>query len=219
MGQKINPISMRLGINRTWDSRWYASKQSYASNLMEDKKIRDFLNKRLKGASVSKITIERPATKCRIFIHTARPGVIIGKKGQDIETLKKELSKISNAEIYVNIVEIRKPDIDAQLVAENIASQIERRIAFRRAMKRAVQNATAQNIAGIRINAAGRLGGTDIARTEWYREGNMPLHTLRSDIDYGYARAQDAYGIIGIKVWLNHGEKIAIDGDETGTAQ
>lgn len=217
MGQKINPISLRLGINRTWDSRWFASKQGYANNLIEDKKIRDFLNKRLKAASVSKIIIERPASKCRVFIHTARPGIIIGKKGQDIETLKHELSKISNAEIYVNIVEIRKPDIDAQLVAENIASQIERRIAFRRAMKRAVQNATSQGISGIRINAAGRLGGTDIARTEWYREGNMPLHTLRSDIDYGYARAEDAYGIIGIKVWLNHGQKITIDSDETVT--
>lgn len=219
MGQKVNPISMRLGINRTWDSRWYASNQDYAINLLEDQKIRDFLFKKLKSASVSKIIIERPASKCRVFIHTARPGVIIGKKGQDIETLKKDLSKISKAEIYVNIVEIRKPDIDAQLVADNIASQIERRIAFRRAMKRAVQNATAQGVSGIRINASGRLGGTDIARAEWYREGNLPLHTLRSDIDYGYARAQDAYGIIGIKVWINHGEKLTMDIHETNTAQ
>lgn len=219
MGQKVNPIGMRLGINRTWDSRWYASNKDYAGNLFEDKEIRTFLEKRLKGASVSKIVIERPASKCRVFIHTARPGVIIGKKGQDIETLKKELSKISSAEVFVNIVEIRKPDVDAQLVAENIAGQIERRIAFRRAMKRAVQNATAQGVVGIRINAAGRLGGADIARTEWYREGSLPLHTLRSDIDYGYARAEDAYGIIGIKVWINRGEKISIETNENATSQ
>ena len=214
MGQKVNPIGMRLGINRTWDSRWYASNQEYAGKVIEDTQIRKFLMERLKGASVSKIVIERPASKCRVFIHTARPGVIIGKKGQDIETLKKELSKISTSEVFVNIVEIRKPDTDAQLVAENIASQIERRIAFRRAMKRAVQNATAQGIQGIRVHASGRLGGADIARAEWYREGNLPLHTLRTDIDYGYAKAEDAYGIIGIKVWLNKGEKLTVDGDE-----
>ena len=218
MGQKVNPIGMRLGINRTWDSRWYASKQEYAGKIIEDTEIRKFLMERLKGASVSKIVIERPASKCRVFIHTARPGVIIGKKGQDIETLKKELSKISNSEVFVNIVEIRKPDTDAQLVAENIASQIERRIAFRRAMKRAMQNAIAQGVKGIRVHASGRLGGADIARAEWYREGNLPLHTLRADIDYGYAKAEDAYGIIGIKVWLNKGEKLTVDADEKNAA-
>ncbi|MBA43310.1 MAG: 30S ribosomal protein S3 [Magnetococcales bacterium] len=211
MGQKVNPIGLRLGVNRTWDSRWFANKADYAGLLEEDHKIREFLNKRLKGASVSKIVIERPAQKCRVFIHTARPGVIICKKGQDIETLKKALSELTSSEVFVNIVEVRRPDADAQLIAESIASQIERRVAFRRAMKRAVQNAMSQGVKGIRINVSGRLGGADIARTEWYREGNLPLHTLRSDIDYGVARSKPTYGIIGIKVWLNHGEKVEID--------
>ncbi len=218
MGQKVNPIGLRLGINRTWQSCWYASKNDYADMLQEDINIRKFVKKRLKGASVSKVVIERPAKKCRVFIHTARPGVIIGKKGQDIETLKKELQKISASEVFLNIVEIRKPDADAQLIAESIASQIERRVAFRRAMKRAVQNAMTQGVKGIRINASGRVGGADIARTEWYREGSLPLHTLRADIDYGVARAEAAYGIIGIKVWLNHGEKVEIDRTDVSTA-
>lgn len=218
MGQKVNPISLRLGINRTWDSCWYAGKDAYADLLQEDVELRNFLKKRLKNASVSKIVIERPAKKCRVFIHTARPGVIIGKKGQDIETLKKELQKRSSAEVFLNIVEVRKPDANAQLVAENIASQIERRIAFRRAMKRAVQNATMQGVKGIRINVSGRVGGAEIARTEWYREGRLPLHTLRADIDYGFAEAKTTYGIIGIKVWLNHGEKYGIDSTEQATA-
>jgi small subunit ribosomal protein S3 len=205
MGQKVNPIGLRLGINRTWDSRWFAGKD-YAKLLHEDLKLKAFLKKKLHQAGVSRITIERPAKKARITIHTARPGVIIGKKGQDIETLRKQLSKMTGGEVSLNILEIRKPELDAQLVAENIAQQLERRVAFRRAMKRAVQNAMRLGAQGIRINCGGRLGGAEIARTEWYREGRVPLHTLRADVDYGTAAAHTTYGVCGVKVWVFKGE-------------
>jgi small subunit ribosomal protein S3 len=206
MGQKVNPIGLRLGINRTWDSRWYASPKDYAGLLHEDIKIRDFLNKKLSQAGISKIVIERPAKKARITIHSARPGIIIGKKGADIDKLRQEISKITASEVHLNIVEIRKPEIDAKLIAENIAQQLERRVAFRRAMKRSVQSAMRLGAQGIRINCGGRLGGAEIARTEWYREGRVPLHTMRADIDYGVAEAMTAYGICGIKVWVFKGE-------------
>jgi small subunit ribosomal protein S3 len=210
MGQKINPIGLRVGINRTWDSRWYAGKD-YADLLHEDLRIRQFLEKKLSQAGVARIIIERPAKKARITIHTARPGVVIGKKGADIEKLRVQLSKMVGGEVALNIVEIRKPEIEAKLVAENIASQLERRVAFRRAMKRSVQNAMRLGALGIRINCAGRLGGAEIARTEWYREGRVPLHTLRADIDYGRGTAHTTYGTCGIKVWVFRGEIMAHD--------
>ncbi len=205
MGQKVNPIGLRLGINRTWDSRWYAD-SGYADLLHEDIRLRNYLKKRLTQAGVSNIVIERPAKKARITIHTARPGVVIGKKGADIERLRQDLSKITESDIHLNIIEIRKPEIDAQLVAENIAQQLERRIGFRRAMKRAVQSAMRLGAQGIRINCGGRLGGAEIARTEWYREGRVPLHTLRADIDYGLTTANTTYGTCGVKVWVFKGE-------------
>ena len=210
MGQKINPIGLRVGINRTWDSRWFASRD-YARLLHEDLSIREFLEKRLQQAGLSRIVIERPAKRARVTIHTARPGVVIGKKGADIEKLRQDLGRMTGSEVNLNIVEIRKPEIDAKLVAENIAGQLERRVAFRRAMKRAVQNAMRLGAQGIRINCAGRLGGAEIARTEWYREGRVPLHTLRADVDYGTAEAETAYGIIGIKVWIFKGEILEHD--------
>ena len=206
MGQKVNPIGLRLGINRTWDSRWFAGKDNYADLLHEDIRIRKYLKDRLTQAGVSKIVIERPAKKARVTIHTARPGVVIGKKGQDIENMRKDLQKMTGNDVSLNIIEIRKPEIDAQLVAENIAQQLERRVAFRRAMKRAVQAAMRLGAEGIRINCAGRLGGAEIARTEWYREGRVPLHTLRADIDYGEGRAKTTYGICGVKVWVYKGD-------------
>ena len=206
MGQKVNPIGLRLGINRTWDSRWYADKGVYADLLHEDIAIQRYLEKRLKQAGVSRIVIERPHKKCRVTIYTARPGVVIGKKGADIERLRETLSKISSSETFLNIVEIRKPEIDAILVAENIAQQLERRVAFRRAMKRAMQTALRMGGLGIRVNVSGRLGGAEIARMEWYREGRVPLHTLRADIDYGVATARTTYGAIGVKVWIFKGE-------------
>jgi small subunit ribosomal protein S3 len=211
MGQKVNPVGFRVGINRTWDSRWYAEGGNYADQLHADVMIREFLRERLKQAGLSKIIIERPAKRARITIHTARPGVVIGKKGADIETLRLELSKRTGGDVSLNIVEIRKPEIDAMLIAENIAQQLERRIAFRRAMKRAVQSAMRLGAEGIRINCGGRLGGAEIARTEWYREGRVPLHTLRADIDYGVARAKTTYGICGIKVWVYKGEVLNHD--------
>ena len=210
MGQKVNPIGFRLGINRTWDSRWYA-KENYANYLHEDLKIHDFLRRRLAQAGVSKVVIERPAKKARITIHSARPGVVIGKKGADIERLRAELMKMTEGEVHLNIVEIRKPEIDAQLVAENIAQQLQRRGAFRRAMKRAVQSAMRLGAEGIRINCAGRLGGAEIARMEWYREGRVPLHTLRADVDYGTATSFTTYGTCGVKVWVFKGEIMAHD--------
>ncbi len=210
MGQKVNPIGLRLGINRTWDSRWFAS-ADYADLLHEDLRIREFLRKRLQQAGVSRIIIERPAKKARITIHTARPGVVIGKKGADIEKLRPELQKMTGSEVHLNIVEIRKPETDATLVAENIANQLERRVAFRRAMKRAVQSAMRLGAEGIRINCGGRLGGAEIARSEWYREGRVPLHTLRADVDYGEATARTTYGTCGVKVWVFKGEIMAHD--------
>ena len=211
MGQKVNPIGFRLGINRTWDSRWYADGDSYADLLHEDLRLRRYLEERLSQAGVSRVTIERPAKRARITIHTARPGVVIGKKGADIELLRQELSKMTGGDVHLNIVEIRKPEIDAKLVAENIAQQLMRRIAFRRAMKRAVQSAMRLGAKGIRINCAGRLGGAEIARTEWYREGQVPLHTLRADIDYGTATAKTTYGTCGVKVWVYRGEILEHD--------
>jgi len=206
MGQKVNPTGLRLGINRTWDSRWYADRGEYGKLLQQDIKIRAHLSERLKAAGVSKIVIERPHKKCRVTIHSARPGVVIGKKGADIEKLKADVQKFTTDEVHLNIVEIRKPEIDAKLVAENIAQQLERRVAFRRVMKRAVQSAMRLGAQGIRINCGGRLGGAEIARMEWYREGRVPLHTLRADVDYGVATAKTTYGTCGVKVWIFKGE-------------
>ncbi|HUY67691.1 MAG TPA: 30S ribosomal protein S3 [Alphaproteobacteria bacterium] len=207
MGQKVNPIGMRLGVNRTWDSRWFAKDPDYANLLHEDIRIRDFLRKRLgPQAAIAKIVIERPAKKARVTIHSARPGVVIGKKGADIDKLRADLTKMTNAEVSLNIVEIRKPEIDAKLVAENISGQLERPVAFRRAMKRAVQSAMRLGALGIRINCGGRLGGAEIARMEWYREGRVPLHTLRADVDYGTATAFTTMGTCGVKVWIFKGE-------------
>ena len=210
MGQKVNPIGMRLGINRTWDSRWYAD-ANYASLLHEDLCVRKFLLNKLSQAGVSKVIIERPAKKARVTIHTARPGVVIGKKGADIDKLRAEIAKMTDSDVHLNIVEIRKPEIEAQLVAENVAQQMERRISIRRAMKRAVQAAMRMGAEGIRINCAGRLGGTEIARTQWYREGRVPLHTLRAHIDYGEKTANTSYGTCGVKVWIYKGEILAHD--------
>ncbi|PKP85535.1 MAG: 30S ribosomal protein S3 [Alphaproteobacteria bacterium HGW-Alphaproteobacteria-2] len=206
MGQKVNPIGMRLQINRTWDSRWFANTKDFGNLLLEDLKIKDFIRKECAQAGVSRVIIERPHRKCRVTIHTARPGVIIGKKGADIETLRKKLANLTASELHLNIVEVRKPELDAQLVAESITQQLERRVSFRRAMKRAVQNAMRMGALGIRVNVSGRLGGAEIARTEWYREGRVPLHTLRADIDYALHEAKTAYGIIGVKVWIFKGE-------------
>jgi small subunit ribosomal protein S3 len=210
MGQKVNPTGLRLGINRTWDSRWFADKE-YATLLHEDLELRKYLEKRLQQAGVSRIVIERPAKRARITIHTARPGVVIGKKGADIEKLRGDLSKRTGGEVALNIVEIRKPELDARLVAENIAQQLERRVAFRRAMKRAVQSAMRLGAQGIRITCGGRLGGAEIARVEWYREGRVPLHTLRADVDFGQATAFTTYGTCGVKVWIFKGEILAHD--------
>jgi small subunit ribosomal protein S3 len=206
MGQKVNPIGLRLGVNRTWDSRWYADRAEYGRLLQEDLRLRKFIAKTRRQAGISKVVIERPHRKCRITIHSARPGILIGKKGTDIEKLRGELASMSSSEVHLNIVEVRKPEIDATLVAESIAQQLERRVAFRRAMKRAVQSALRLGGLGIRINCSGRLGGAEIARMEWYREGRVPLHTLRANIDYGTALAETAYGVIGIKVWIFKGE-------------
>ncbi len=211
MGQKVNPIGLRLGINRTWDSRWYANSAEYGPMLHEDFKIREELMKLLKQAAVSKIIVERPHKKCRVTIHSARPGVVIGKKGADIDKLRKQISAMTKSEVALNIVEVRKPEVDATLVADSIAQQLERRVAFRRAMKRAVQSAMRLGAEGIKIVAAGRLGGAEIARVEWYREGRVPLHTLRADVDYGVATAHTAYGTCGIKVWIFKGEILEHD--------
>ena len=210
MGQKVKPIGLRLGINRTWDSRWFAEK-NYSELLHKDLNVRKYLMEKLKTAAVSKIVIERPAGRARVTIYSGRPGLIIGKKGQDIEKLRNELSKKLDMEVSLNILEIRKPEVDAKLVAENIAQQLERRVAFRRAMKRSVQSAMRLGAAGVRINCAGRLGGAEIARTEWYREGRVPLHTLRAEVDYGEATAFTTYGTCGIKVWVFKGEVMEHD--------
>ena len=210
MGQKVKPIGLRVGINRTWDSRWYADR-NYGELLHKDIKLRNHLMERLKQASISRVVIERPAGRARVTIYAGRPGLIIGKKGQDIEKLRVDLTKRVGTEVSLNIVEVRKPEIDAKLIGENIAQQLERRVGFRRAMKRAVQSAMRLGAQGVRINCAGRLGGAEIARTEWYREGRVPLHTLRADVDYGEATAQTTYGAIGIKVWVFKGEVIGHD--------
>jgi small subunit ribosomal protein S3 len=210
MGQKVNPIGLRVGINRTWDSRWYANR-NFAELLHQDLKLKKYLTDRLGQAGVSRIVIERPAKKARVTIHTARPGVVIGKKGADIEKLRSDLAKMTGSEVSLNIVEIRKPEIDAKLIADNIAQQLERRVAFRRAMKRAVQSAMRLGALGIRINCSGRLGGAEIARMEWYREGRVPLHTLRAEIDFGEGTAKTTYGTCGVKVWVFKGEIMAHD--------
>src|ERR1700758_473532 len=211
MGQKSSPVGLRLQINRTWDSRWFAEGQDYGRLLLEDLKIRKYILAKVPQAAISKVVIERPAKICRVSIYAARPGVIIGKKGADIEKLKKELQKMTSSEVSLNIVEIRKPEIDAKLVAQGVADQLERRIAFRRAMKRAVQSALRLGAEGIRITCSGRLGGAEIARTEWYREGRVPLHTLRGNVDYAEAEAHTAYGVCGVKVWVFKGEILEHD--------
>ncbi|MFA6223942.1 MAG: 30S ribosomal protein S3 [Desulfomonilaceae bacterium] len=207
MGQKVHPHGFRLGVTRTWDSRWF-SQREYGTFLIEDLKLRQFVKKKLAQASVSKMEIERAAGKIRMIIHTARPGVVIGPKGAEIEKLRRQILRVTNKDVIVDVKEIRKPEVDAQLVAENVAQQLERRIAFRRAMKKSVSSALKSGAKGIRIATAGRLGGAEMARREWYREGRVPLHTLRADIDYGFARASTTYGVIGVKVWIFKGELI-----------
>lgn len=206
MGQKIHPIGFRLAVNKNWTSRWYANSKNFPAMLQGDIKVREFLKKKLAHAAVSKIVIERPAKNAKITIYSARPGIVIGKKGEDIETLRSALQRMMGVPVHLNIEEVRKPEIDATLIAENIAQQLEKRVMFRRAMKRAMQNAMRLGAQGIKIMSAGRLNGIEIARTEWYREGRVPLHTLRADIDYGVAEATTTYGIIGIKVWVFKGE-------------
>lgn len=206
MGQKVNPNGFRLGIVKDWTAKWYTSSQDFADTLASDLKVRRFIKKRLSQASVSRIDIERPAKNAKITIHTARPGIVIGKKGADVEKLRQEVSEMMGVPVAVSIEEIRKPELDAQLVAENVASQLERRVMFRRAMRRAVTNSMRLGAQGIKINVAGRLNGAEIARTEWYREGRVPLHTLRADIDYGFAQAYTTYGVVGVKVWIFKGE-------------
>ena len=210
MGQKVNPYGIRLGINKTWSSRWF-SKNDYTKLLHQDLKIKNYVEKKLANASISKINIERAAKKLRLSIYSSRPGIIIGKKGADIETLKNDLSKMSNLEVFLDIKEVRKPEVEAKLVAENIASQLEKRISFRRAMKKAVQSAMRLGAKGVKVVCSGRLGGAEIARTEKYHEGSVPLHTLRGDIDYSTAEAETTYGICGIKVWINKGEILLKD--------
>lgn len=226
MGQKVNPVGMRLGVNRTWDSRWYAPSEKFGDLLHEDFAIRKYIRDQLGGANISRIVIERPHKKCRITIHTARPGIVIGKKGEDIEKLRKAISKKVEDEVFINLIEIRKPEIDAQLVADGIAQQLERRVAFRRAMKRAIQNAMRLGAKGCKIEVSGRLGGVEIARAERYQEGSVPLHTLRAEIDYATSEALTAYGIIGVKAWLYKGEIMEHDpmaqerkAEETGAAR
>jgi len=207
LGQKVNPIGFRLGVSREWDSHWYADK-NFSKFLLEDIRLREYIKKKLHQAGVSRIVIERPAGKIKVTVHTARPGVVIGKKGADIENLRLQLRAMMGTDVQVYIIEVRRPEAEAQLVAENIAFQLVRRVAFRRAMKRAVQGALRMGAKGVRVNCGGRLGGAEIARTEWYREGRVPLHTLRADVDYGFAEAKTTYGIVGVKVWVFKGEKL-----------
>ena len=209
MGQKIHPTGFRLAVGRNWTSKWFANSKHYADVLNEDIRVREYLRKKLSHASVAKVSIERPARNARITIHSARPGVVIGKKGEDIETLRSDLRRMMGGEVGLNIEEIRKPEVDAQLVADSIAQQLEKRIMFRRAMKRAMQNAMRLGAQGIKVMSAGRLNGAEIARSEWYREGRVPLHTLRADIDYGFSEARTTYGVIGVKVWIFKGEVLA----------
>ena len=208
MGQKVNPIGFRVGVVRNWESIWYASYKNFGAQLREDIKLRRHVKARLKHAGVSRIIIERPAGKIKVTVHTSRPGVVIGKKGSEIDAVRNELVKEFNQEVQVFIVEVRRPEAEAPLIAENVAFQMERRVAFRRAMKRAVQGAMRMGAKGVRINCAGRLGGAEIARTEWYREGRVPLHTLRAEIDYGFAEAHTTYGVVGVKVWVFNGIKL-----------
>lgn len=218
MGQKVHPVGFRLGINKPWSSVWYADKHTYADYVHSDSKVREYLEDKLKPAGVSKIKIERPAKNAKVTIYAARPGVIIGKKGSDVEDLRRHVSQIVGMPAHVNIEEVAKPDLDAKLVAESVAQQLERRVMFRRAMKRAVQNAMRAGAKGIRINVAGRLGGAEIARTEWYREGRVPLHTLRADIDYSTARANTTYGVIGVKVWIYKGDLFGTESESEVTS-
>lgn len=213
MGQKVHPTGLRLGIIKNHTSVWYADGRNYAEKLHNDLKVREFIQKKLAQASVSRVDIERPAQTARITIHTARPGIVIGKKGEDVEKLRAEVSKMMGVPVHINIEEIRKPDLDARLVAQNVAQQLERRVMFRRAMKRVVQNAMRQGAEGIKVQVGGRLGGAEIARSEWYREGRVPLHTLRADIDYATYEAHTTYGVIGVKVWIFKGEVIGNDGE------
>ena len=213
MGQKVHPIGIRLGVVKDHNSVWYADSKSYAQNLINDIEVREYILKKLDAASVSRVKIERPAQTARITIFTARPGIVIGKKGEDVDGLRKELSKKMGVPVHINIEEIRKPDVDARLVAQNVSQQLERRVMFRRAMKRVVQNAMRQGAQGIKVQVGGRLGGAEIARTEWYREGRVPLHTLRADIDYATYEAHTTYGVIGVKVWIFKGEVIG-EGEE-----
>jgi small subunit ribosomal protein S3 len=208
MGQKIHPTGFRLAVTKNWASRWYANSRNFPAMLNEDIKVRDFIKKKLAHAMISRIVIERPARNARITIHSARPGVVIGKKGEDIENLRNALQKMMGVPVHVNIEEVRKPELDAQIIADNIAQQLEKRVMFRRAMKRAMQNAMRLGAQGIKIMSSGRLNGIEIARTEWYREGRVPLHTLRADIDYGFGEAKTTYGVIGIKVWVFKGENV-----------
>lgn len=214
MGQKVHPTGIRLGIVKDHTSVWYANSKDYAGKLINDLQVREFLNKQLESASVSRIVIERPAQTARITIHTARPGIVIGKKGEDVDKLRRTLSEMMGVPVHINIEEIRKPDLDAKLVAQNVAQQLERRVMFRRAMKRVVQNAMRQGAEGIKVQVGGRLGGAEIARTEWYREGRVPLHTLRADIDYATYEASTTYGVIGVKVWIFKGEVLGGESNE-----
>ena len=211
MGQKVNPISFRIGVNRTWDSRWFANKNDYTRKFHEDIKIRKYLDAKLKDASVSKKVIERSSNKLRVTIFTSKPGVIIGKKGADIDVMKRDIGKHTSDEVSINIVEVRKPEVDASIIGQSIATQLERRVSYKRAMKRAMQSAMRMGAEGIRINVSGRLNGSEIARMEWYREGRVPLHTLRADVDYATAEANTTYGVLGIKVWVFRGEIHAHD--------
>ena len=214
MGQKVHPTGIRLGISKDWNAKWYAGKAEYADLLNSDLQIREFIKGRLKDAAVSRIHIERPAKTARITIHTARPGIVIGKKGEDIERLRREVSRMTGVPTHISVSEVRKPELDAQLVAESIADQLERRIMFRRAMKRAVGNAMRLGALGIKVTVSGRLNGADIARSEWYREGRVPLHTLRADVDYGYAVGKTTYGVLGVKVWIYKGEVFDLYGTQ-----
>lgn len=219
MGQKTRPIGLRVGINRTWDSKWYAEGDRYADQLHEDLKIRKHISNALRFSGISKVVVERPADKVRVSIHTSRPGILIGKKGADIEKIKKQLKKFMKNEVQINIVEVRKPETEAVLCAESVAQQLEKRVSFRRAMKRAMQSALRMGAEGIRINCSGRLGGAEIARTEWYRDGRVPLHTLRANIDYGTAEANTTYGVIGIKVWVYKGDVYGDSHSDSGNKQ
>lgn len=219
MGQKVHPIGMRLGVVKDWSSIWYADAKRYADYLNTDIAVREFIRKKLAHASVSKIEIHRPAKNARIVIHTARPGIVIGKKGEDIEALRKQISAMMGVPVHIGVEEIRKPELDAYLVAESVANQLERRIMFRRAMKRAVTNSMRLGAQGVKVMVAGRLNGAEIARTEWYREGRVPLHTIRADIDYGFAQARTTYGIIGVKVWIFRGEVFDYAEEPEGAAQ